>query len=142
MDINGKVAVVTGGSSGIGLAIAGFLADAGAKVVLVARRQDRLDAAVQQICDTGGMASRVVADLNQRNTVIETAEHCTHAFGAPNILVNAAGVNLREHADNVTPESWDQTIYLNLSIPFFLAQALVQRGELGCERAAGAAPVP
>lgn len=124
-DLTGKVAVVTGGSSGIGLAIAGFLADAGAKVVLVARRQDRLDAAVQQICDTGGMASRVVADLNQRNTVIETAEHCTHAFGAPNILVNAAGVNLREHADNVTPESWDQTIYLNLSIPFFLAQALV-----------------
>ena len=124
-DLTGKVAVVTGGSSGIGLAIAGFLADAGAKVVLVARRQDRLDAAVQQICDNGGIASRVVADLNQRNTVVETAEHCTHAFGAPNILVNAAGVNLREHADNVTPESWDQTIYLNLSIPFFLAQALV-----------------
>ncbi len=124
-NLNGRIAVVTGGSSGIGQAIGGFLAQAGAQVILVARRPDRLDAAVAAIRSGGGDAAAVVVDLDEHDHLPKIAAQCQDLFGHPHILVNAAGVNLREAAEEVTPKSWDQTIRLNLSIPFFLAQALV-----------------
>jgi len=124
-NLSGHTAVVTGGSSGIGLAMAGFLADAGSQVVLVARREDRLKAAAEGIQHAGGKADFIAADLMQRDQLQETVSRIKAVFGDPDILINAAGVNLREHADDVAPDSWDQTIHLNLSTPFFLAQALV-----------------
>ena len=124
-DLNDRTAVVTGSSSGIGEAIAGFLADAGARVVLVARRQDRLDALVDSIKRDGKEAVAIAADLSDVENVSKIAERCQKDFGKVHILVNAAGINARQPADDVTPQSWNQTIQLNLSTPFFFAQALV-----------------
>ena len=124
-EIRGKIACVTGASSGIGRALATALADAGASVVGVARRSDRLDAWVRGVEHDGGSAAGVAADLSDPGNAAAVAERATAPFGAPDILINAAGVNLREPAETVTAESWQQTLAINLSIPFFLAQALV-----------------
>jgi len=117
-DLSGKVAVVTGGSSGIGLALGKALASAGAKVVLLARRENQLQEAVTEINN----AAYVVADLAQRETIPDIATQVTNHFGSPSILVNCAGVNLREPYQDISLDSWDQTINLNLSVPFFLAR--------------------
>jgi gluconate 5-dehydrogenase len=124
-DLTGRVAVVTGASSGIGQAIAGFLAEAGARVVLVARRQNRLDQTVTAIEAASGEAAAVGGDLAEREQIPDIATKCRKVFGHPHILVNAAGINLRQAAEDVTTHSWDQTIQLNLSAPFFLARELV-----------------
>lgn len=124
-DITGSVAVVTGASSGIGRHMAGVLAAEGARVALVARSQERLDAAVAGINENGGEAIAFSADLNDRTVISGVVGEVTDALGAPEILINAAGVNLREAPDDITDESWDLTINLNLSVPFFLARACV-----------------
>jgi gluconate 5-dehydrogenase len=120
----GKVAVVTGGSSGIGRALGQALAEAGASTVMVARRGDRLAEAITAIEASGGKAAAVVADLADHHAVDGPAAAMSEPFGAPDILINAAGVNFREAAEDVTPESWDGTLAINLSVPFFLAKAL------------------
>lgn len=121
-DVSGRVACVTGASSGIGRALATALAQAGAKVVGVARRADALDA---WRAETKGETAALAADLADPSAMAEVAGRIAEPFGAPDILINAAGVNLRQHADAVTPEGWRTTLDLNLSTPFFLAQALV-----------------
>jgi len=117
----GKVALVTGATSGIGHQQAIALSQAGARVIAVGRNQGRLDALVAELpghcigvsCDLGS------ADLS---TVFTDALRTT---GGVDILCNTAGVNLREPVDHITPESWQQTLYLNLTVPFFLARELV-----------------
>lgn len=121
-DVSGKVACVTGASSGLGRAAATLLASAGASVVGVARRADRLE---EWRAATSGRTAAVVADLGDRATLRETAAAVAEPFGPPDILINAAGLNTRIHADNVQPEDWDMSLDLNLSAPFFLAQAMV-----------------
>lgn len=121
-DLHGKIACVTGASSGLGRFAATALADAGARVVGVARRADALAA---WRAETGGDTAVVAADLSDRPGLAGVAQQIADVFGAPDILVNAAGVNTRQHADEVTPEMWDLTQNLNLAAPFFLAQALV-----------------
>ncbi len=121
-DVKGRIACVTGASSGLGRACATMLAEAGAKVVGIARRPDRLDA---WSAETKGQTSFVVADLAERALIASLAEAIKAPFGSPDILINAAGINTRQKADEVTPEGWDITINLNLAAPFFLAQALV-----------------
>jgi gluconate 5-dehydrogenase len=121
-DLNGKVACVTGASSGLGRRAAIVLAAAGAKVVGVARRADALESLCQEI---GNSATSVVADIADRSNIATLAEEIAAPFGAPDIVIHAAGINTRQTADNVTPEGWDQTVALNLSAPFFLSQALV-----------------
>jgi len=127
--LTGRVACVTGASAGIGRTIATALAGAGASVVGVARRQALLDDWVGEVEGLAeGSADNVagcVADLGLSTGWTAMVARLAEPFGAPDILVNAAGVNLRQPADEVTPESWQQTIDLNLSVPFFLAQALV-----------------
>ncbi len=120
--VEGRVACVTGASSGIGRAAASLLASAGARVVGVARRQAELEA-WSDGCD--GETATVVADLAERAGLGEVAAAVGEPFGPPEILVNAAGINTRQKADDVTPEGWDVTLNLNLAAPFFLAQALV-----------------
>lgn len=120
--VAGKVACVTGASSGLGRAAAMILAAGGARVVGVARRADAL-ADWQARCQ--GETASVAADLAQRQALGEIAAEVAKPFGAPDILINAAGINTRQHADEVTPEGWDKTLDLNLAAPFFLAQALV-----------------
>lgn len=124
-DLTGRVALVTGGGSGIGRRIGFALAAAGASVVIAARRADRLESAKVVIEAEGGRAATLPADLATADAMEEIARDAGKPFGAPDILVNAAGVNLREPAATVTPESWNRTLAINLSTPFFLARALV-----------------
>ncbi len=123
--LSGRTALVTGASSGIGRAIAHALAEAGAAVVLTARREDQLSAAVAEIAGAGRRAAALPCDLTDRRQIEALAAAAAGPFGPPDILVNAAGINLRQHADRVTPEGWDRTRALNLDAPFFLAQHLM-----------------
>ena len=120
--LDGRVAVVTGGSSGIGEEMARALALAGARVVLVARDASRLGEAADQMKAAGGEAAWVSADLADRAEVSRAAEEAAAAFGAPDILVNCAGVNLRPPLDSLTINDWDLTMAVNLTAPFLLGQ--------------------
>ena len=123
--LDGSIALVTGASSGIGRAIAHALADAGAAVVLVARRESALDETRDDIAQRGGRAASVPCDLARRNDIGDCAERAAAFFGPPDIVVNAAGVNIRKPMLELTEEDWDATLKLNLEAPFFLAQRLV-----------------
>ena len=127
--LHGHIALVTGGSSGIGRAIGGHLASAGAAVVLCALPGEvaQLEAAVKEIEKAGGNAAHVTCDLTELDRLPDMVEDATAFFGAPDILVNAAGVNIREPWDKVSPETWNTTITINLSVPFFLARLLVPK---------------
>jgi len=120
--LKGRVALVTGASSGLGRAAATYLVKAGAQVVGLARRTDALD---QWRTEAGGDTAALAADLAAGADIAALVGQASEPFGPPDILVNAAGLNLRQSADQVTPEGWAQTIALNLTVPFFLAQALV-----------------
>jgi len=119
-----RVALVTGASSGIGRAIAEALAEAGARVVLVARRQSELDAAQALIQASGGEAAVLTCDLEQRDAIDACAAAANESFGAPDIVVNAAGINIRKPMLELTGDDWDRTVRLNLEAPFFLSQRL------------------
>ncbi|WP_327292926.1 SDR family NAD(P)-dependent oxidoreductase [Streptomyces sp. NBC_01198] len=120
--LDGRVAVVTGGSSGIGRAVAEALARAGASVVIVARRKPELVAAVDELTAAGGRAAWVSADLGTRAGVRAAAEQAAGVFGEPDILVNSAGINLRPPMDELDDDVWDATMAVNLEAPFLLGQ--------------------
>jgi gluconate 5-dehydrogenase len=124
LDLAGLVAVVTGASSGIGRSIAQALGQAGAAVVLVARRAPELHAACDEIRQHGGQAEAIACNLADRAALKRAAAGCAQFFGAPQILVSAAGTNVRKPILEVRDEDWDATMRLNLDAPFFLAQAL------------------
>ncbi|MCI3242070.1 MULTISPECIES: SDR family NAD(P)-dependent oxidoreductase [Streptomyces] len=120
--LDGRVAVVTGGSSGIGRAIAGALARAGASVVVVARREEELAATVEELTADGCRAAWVSADLGSRDGVRTAAEKAVEVFGEPDILVNSAGINLRPPLGELGEDVWDTTMAVNLEAPFLLGQ--------------------
>jgi NAD(P)-dependent dehydrogenase (short-subunit alcohol dehydrogenase family) len=120
--LDGRVAVVTGGSSGIGRAIAGALARAGAGVVVIARRKAELAATVGELLAQDCRAAWVSADLSTRAGVLAAAEDAVEAFGEPDILVNSAGINLRPPMDELDEEVWDLTMAVNLEAPHLLGQ--------------------
>lgn len=120
-DLTGRVACVTGASSGLGRHAATVLARAGARVVGVARRAEALEAWQSQI---GKTASVVAADIADRAALADTAQAIRAPFGSPDILVHAAGLNTRQPADEVTAEGWDATLAVNLTAPFMLSQAM------------------
>ncbi|MFF8831556.1 SDR family NAD(P)-dependent oxidoreductase [Streptomyces sp. NPDC015131] len=120
--LDGRVALVTGGSSGIGRAIAGALARAGARVVIVARREEGLRAAVDELVADGCRAAWVSGDLSTRAGVRAAAEEAAGVYGEPDILVNSAGVNLRPPMGRVGEDVWDATMAVNLEAPFLLGE--------------------
>jgi NAD(P)-dependent dehydrogenase (short-subunit alcohol dehydrogenase family) len=120
--LDGRVAVVTGGNSGIGRAMAGAIAAAGASVVVVGRDVSTLTAAADAITADGGSAAFVVADLAGREAVARAAEEAAAAYGEPDILVNSAGVNLRPPLADLSQDDWDLTMAVNLTAPFLLGQ--------------------
>ena len=120
--LEGKVACVTGASDGLGNKVASILLQNGVKVVGVARNKTLLQLWSEE---AGRNAAFVPFDLTERKKIKEITNKISNFFGPPDILINAAGINTREHANNVTHENWDKTIELNLAAPFFMAQALV-----------------
>ncbi len=119
-ELTGKRALVTGGNSGIGAAMARALGLAGARVLLVARREAELNVAAQQLRSEGIDADTLRADLSDVVALRAAAQRA----GGIDILVNAAGTNLRQPFAEVTPEAWQAQLALHLSAPFFLTQAL------------------
>ena len=129
--LTGKTAVVTGASSGIGRQQSIALAGAGASVVLVGRREDALWETVQLVNEraaSDGLTpnTHVLSwELSERESLKDLAAACTALAGGIDILCNTAGVNHRQPAADITFESWDSTLNLNLAVPFFLAREFI-----------------
>ncbi len=124
-DLSGKTALITGGSSGIGEAMAEALGQAGAKIILVARRKPQLEEARERLAAKKvNVISCISADLESLDASSALAKEAITNAGQVDILVNGAGVNLRETFMEVSHESWSRQIHLQLSTPFFLTQAL------------------
>ncbi len=123
-DLSGRRALVTGGNSGVGLTMAQALGLAGARVMLAARREAELAGAADTLRAQGIGADTVAVDLSDVPALRAAARHAEAAMGGVDILVNAAGVNLRQAFEDVTPEAWQTQIALHLGAPFFLTQAL------------------
>lgn len=124
-DLSEKTALITGGSSGIGEAMAEALGQAGAKIILVARRKPQLEEARERlVAKNVNVISCISADLESLDASSVLAKEAITSAGQVDILVNGAGVNLRETFMEVSQESWSRQIHLQLSAPFFLTQAL------------------
>ena len=117
--LSDKVALVTGGGSGIGRQMAQSLAKAGASVVVTGRRRKNLIQTVEIISELKGCCDYLSADLSITDTINGLVEKVEKLFGSLDILVNAAGVNLRQSVEEITPYSWDETLAVNLKTPFF-----------------------
>jgi gluconate 5-dehydrogenase len=120
--LDGRVALVTGGSSGIGWGMARALSGAGARVVLVARDPARLEDCAARLRAAGGDAAWARADLGDRASLDQAATEAAEPFGEPDIRVNCAGVNLRPPLDQLSVADWDATLAVNLTAPFLLGQ--------------------
>ncbi|AOX65859.1 dehydrogenase [Curtobacterium sp. BH-2-1-1] len=118
--LDGRTALVTGGSSGIGRAIATALADAGAHVLVAARTAATIDATVAAIRQASGSADGIVADLSTRAGAHALAD----TAGDVDVLVNSAGINLRPAMADLDEDTWDATMAVNLDAPFVLGQRL------------------
>lgn len=125
--LEGRIALVTGGNAGIGLAIARALGRGGAHVVLAARREGALRDAVASLASDGIATSIIACDIATPEAARQCAQRALDEHDHIDILVNAAGVNLRQPFAEVTPEAWQTQLALHLGAPFFLTQALAPR---------------
>jgi 3-oxoacyl-[acyl-carrier protein] reductase len=126
LDIGGHVALVTGGSRGIGAAVAMALAEAGAAVAVNYReRAADADAVVAAITAKGGRAMAVAADVSQAADVNRMVGQVASAFGSIDILVNNAGIAIVRGVDELTEADFDRTILVNLKSAFLCTQAVV-----------------
>jgi NAD(P)-dependent dehydrogenase (short-subunit alcohol dehydrogenase family) len=126
-DLHGKVAMVTGASSGLGLRFAEVLAENGAAVVLVARRAERLAALGSRIEKSGGAALAVDADVRDRTAMAAAFDAAEKKFGTVTILVNNAGVAHSGRAVELAEEEWRRILSTNLDAVFFCAQEAARR---------------
>ena len=126
--LQGRVALVTGASSGLGRQFARALADNGASVVLVARRADRLNDLQQSIEATGGRAVAIEADVTDRAAMARAFDAAEKAFGTVTLLVNNAGIaQSSTRAIEVTPEEWRKVLSVDLDAVFHNAQEAARR---------------
>jgi len=126
-DLKGRVAMVTGASSGLGARFAQVLAANGAAVALVARRADRLRDLQQQIEKAGGKAIAVEGDVLDRASMTRAFDQIEKALGTVTILVNNAGVAHSTRATDVTEEEWRRVVGTNLDAVFYNAQEAAKR---------------
>ncbi|MEL6477859.1 MAG: SDR family oxidoreductase [Pseudomonadota bacterium] len=119
--VEGRVACVTGASSGIGQAMASALADRGARVVGVARRAE----ALEEWAAGGAGRAALAGDVSDLGALPDLASRVAEIFGPPDILIPAAGINPRQPAAAVSIAEWQATVDINLSHPFFLAREMV-----------------
>jgi NAD(P)-dependent dehydrogenase (short-subunit alcohol dehydrogenase family) len=125
-DLTGRVALVTGGSKGLGRAMARGFAETGADVVISSRHDDELAATAAEIRRaTGVRVGHFVADMTRRQEVRELAEKALAQMGRVDILVNNAGSNLPQPIDEVLDEDWDRLVELNLNSCMALTRAVV-----------------
>ena len=119
LDLSGKVALVTGGSRGLGLQIAQALGEMGAKLAITARKKDELDKAASQLG-----ASAYVCDIGKREAIAPVAEQILKTFGKVDILVNNAGATWGAPAEQHPLDAWDKLVNVNLSGLFVLTQII------------------
>lgn len=121
--LDDTVALVTGASSGIGEATAVALAREGARVVIVARRKERLDALVTRIADAGGTAHAFEADVTDREQAVAAVERAVELYGRLDTVVNNAGVMLLGPIEDAPIEEWDRMVTLNLQGLLYVSHA-------------------
>jgi len=121
-DLSGRVAVVTGASSGLGSQLARALCAAGAQVVVSARRKDRLDALVEELIDAGGSAAALACDVGVEADIDALADAVVGAHGHVDVLVNNAGITEVGPAEDEDAEVWRRVLSTNLDGVFFCAQ--------------------
>lgn len=125
-DLTGRVALVTGGSKGLGKAMARGFAEAGADVVISSRNEGELKAALAEItAGTGTRGAYLVADMAKRSECKRLADFATKEMGKVDILVNNAGSNSPEAIDKITDANWDRIVELNLSSCMALTREVV-----------------
>ncbi len=125
-DLSGRAALVTGGSRGLGKAMATIFAEAGAAVVISSRHEDELQAAAADIRGkTPARVEIVAADMTSRADVSRLADAAAGALGTIDILVNNAGFNIPQAIDQIRDEDWDRLVELNLTSCMALTRALV-----------------
>lgn len=125
-DLSGRAAIVTGGSKGLGAAMAAGLASAGANVLLTSRHAEEAEATAGQIAaDHGTRAVGIAADVTSSDHVQAMTERALREFGRIDILVNNAGINIRGAIDEVTFEQFQQVQEINVNGPWLCARAVV-----------------
>jgi NAD(P)-dependent dehydrogenase (short-subunit alcohol dehydrogenase family) len=120
--LNHRVAIVTGASTGIGLAIAKAFAAEGAKVVLAARSRQKLEAGAEAIRAAGGDALAIPTDISQENQVEILFSRAVEAYGKVDILVNNAGVEARDVVEELSLEDWQRVMDVNVTGAFLCAR--------------------
>ncbi len=123
-DLTGKTALITGGSRGLGLQIAEALGEMGAKLALVSRKQDELDAAVRHLAGQGIESTAYACDLSAPEAAGPLTDAVAGALGGIDILVNNAGATWGAPTADYPIEAWQKVIGLNMTAPFLLAQAV------------------
>ena len=127
LDLNGKSAIVTGGSRGLGLQMAEALGEMGARVAITARRKDELEQAVSHLAKSGIDAVSYVCDMGKRESIPPVAEAMLERFGKIDILVNNAGATWGAPAEEHPLEAWDKLVSVNLTGAFVLTQLIGKR---------------
>jgi gluconate 5-dehydrogenase len=125
-DLTGKVALITGGSRGLGLQMAEGLGEMGARLVLAARNREQLNGAVAHLAALGIEARALVADLSRLDAVAPLAEQGLAAFGRLDILINNAGSSWVAAAENYPDEAWLRVMNLSVNVPFALSRELAR----------------
>lgn len=127
MKLEGKVALITGGNKGIGLAIAKRYAKEGATSIILARDQEAGDRAVKEVEGQGGRAHFLYCDLTEFSSLPDVIEKCVELAGSVDILVNNAGVVDLRPLEEITPENWDFIFDTNAKGLFFILQAAAKQ---------------
>jgi NAD(P)-dependent dehydrogenase (short-subunit alcohol dehydrogenase family) len=125
IDLSGKTAVIVGGSGGLGAAMADTLSDAGARIALVGRNQDRLNKVAGALKAKGGVAETFTADVTSESDVAKLAQDVNAKFPKPQILINSAGINIRKSVTEFTLKEWSSVVDSSLVSTFLACNAFV-----------------